>query len=183
VLGLLRAKNSDFFTRGATTTEIAIVSGMVGLLVGVTVFALVLIIRGANGGGSPERQTDGKRDETRIATTRSSGYKYKPPTEYRVHCMACGAEWMVKPKDISKYQREGMGEFSKGGVYRPRGGDCPKCGAKGTVFVMIQCPNCGKYYLPARVKDPVGYAEGKVRDVCPYCGTDLKEWWKKHLKR
>ena len=147
------------FARGASTTEIAIVSVLVGLIV----FALVMTIRDAIGG--------------------RSGYKYKPPTEYRVHCMACGAEWMVKPKDISKYQREGMGEFSKSGEYRPRGGDCPKCGAKGTVFVMIQCPNCGKYYLPARVKDPAGFAEGKVRDVCPYCGTDLKEWWKKRLKR
>jgi len=159
MLKLMRRYGSGKSSRGATSTEYVIV----GVLAGIIVLALVLIIRQAMGGGGR--------------------YKYKPPTEYRVHCMACGEEWMVKPKEISKYQREGMGEFSRGGEYRPIGGDCPKCGAKGTVFVMIQCPNCGKYYLPARVKDPAGFAEGKVRDVCPYCGTDLKKWWKKHLKR
>jgi len=151
---------SSRFARGATPTEIAIVAALVGIIA----FALVMTIRDAIGGGK--------------------GTKIARPKSYRVKCIKCGKEWDIKPEELPLYQRrEEMSRRRRGSFLHPFGGDCPYCHSKGTVFVMRQCPNCGKYYLPARIKDPAGYAEGKVRDVCPYCGTDLKKWWKEHLKR
>ena len=61
--------------------------------------------------------------------------------------------------------------------------DCPKCGAKRSVFVMARCPKCGKYYLSKRITDPDRFRNSRVKDICPMCGTDLSAWYKKHSKK
>ncbi len=107
---------------------------------------------------------------TRPATTPAAG----APTDYRVKCVKCGQEWTIKPEELGKYQFNSK---------RPVGADCPKCSAKGTVFVMIKCPACESLYLPSRVTKPEAFAVGKARDVCPKCGTDLVKWYIKHRPR
>ena len=159
MLNLQRRYGSGRFARGATATEIAIVS----VLVGIIAFALVMTIRSAIGG---------------------KGTTIPRPDSYRVKCIKCGKEWSIKPEELPLYQRrEEMSRRRRRSFLRPSGADCPYCHSKGTVFVMTQCPKCKKYYLSKRYTEPIKYAQGKVRDVCPYCGTDLKKWWKEHLER
>jgi len=91
-------------------------------------------------------------------------------------CEKCKHEFAVEPKDIQPEEMEEMGYMPFITL------DCPNCGGKKTALQAIKCPNpeCGKLYIG----DSVRYAEeammGKeIRDVCPYCGTDLLEWKRK----
>ena len=98
----------------------------------------------------------------------------EPPTEHRVKCLKCNEEWMIDSKDVGKYQRE-IGR-------RAMGVDCPKCHARGSVFLMSQCPKCKEYYMPKSITSPDSAAPGD-QDVCPKCGTNLRDWWREHNKR
>ena len=51
--------------------------------------------------------------------------------------------------------------------------DCPKCGAKDSLYQTIACPQCGEWYIPATAKSPDGQIVGQdIRNVCPKCGAD-----------
>ena len=99
--------------------------------------------------------------------------------EKRVKCVKCSEEWVLDSKDETYFNRE-MGVVV-GGV--PVGENHEKCGGKGTVFMMNRCPKCEKYYLSKRYADPEAFTKGGGKEICPYCGTDLFEWYKKHRGR
>ena len=59
--------------------------------------------------------------------------------------------------------------------------DCPKCGAKDSVYQTIQCPQCGEWYIPATAKFPEAQITGQdIRNICPKCGTDYRQWFIEH---
>ncbi|HUT56542.1 MAG TPA: hypothetical protein VNA25_01570 [Phycisphaerae bacterium] len=67
--------------------------------------------------------------------------------------------------------------------------DCPKCGQKACCWRAIHCPACKKFYISQSEKARVeamragrGEPEGVV-DVCPYCRTNLLEWYRKHRRK
>ncbi len=99
--------------------------------------------------------------------------------EPRVKCVKCSEEWVVDPGDERYFNREMGMEMGGESV----GADHEKCGGKGTVFLMNRCPECEKYYLSKRITDPGAFNKGDGKEICPYCGTDLLEWHKKHYKR
>ncbi len=103
--------------------------------------------------------------------------KGRPMKGVQAKCVKCGEEWGIEPKDARSFRRE----MGMGGA--PVGGDCPKCGAKKSVFLMNRCPKCGKYYLSKRITDPDAFAKGGNKEICPHCGTDLYKWYKKRRRR
>lgn len=57
--------------------------------------------------------------------------------------------------------------------------DCPDCGAESSALEMTKCPKCGEHYVAQRTRYMVEHgvpAPGDVRDVCPHCGTDRKDY-------
>jgi len=58
--------------------------------------------------------------------------------------------------------------------------DCPKCGAKDSAVLMIPCPNCGNFYVPPSAAAASQPAARAPRDICPYCGTDRRQWIREH---
>ncbi len=107
------------------------------------------------------------------------GSPLETPKEARVKCLKCGEEWMIDSDEMGNFMRESRDRA--GG--RSMGGDCPKCQAKGTVYIMIKCPKCGTYYMPKKATDPLGAATGEARDVCPKCGTDYVKWFVEQHRR
>ena len=55
--------------------------------------------------------------------------------------------------------------------------DCPNCNAVRAGVPTLKCPKCGNPYAPASYTDPAGKAAGRVKDVCPKCGTDRDEFF------
>lgn len=91
--------------------------------------------------------------------TRPEGFKDTP-----VVCVACNAKW-VGDKKLDLAMRM-VGEV--GQVGKPRGADCPKCGAKGTVYRMIRCPQCQEVFEEAWFRmDSV--PANMERTPCPKC--------------
>lgn len=100
-------------------------------------------------------------------------------------CSECDAVFELDPKTISrKDMGPEMGAMGMG-IMRP---DCPKCGAKKSGQPMVQCPKCKKYYVSPRlnwneITARGGRPEGDPpKDICPYCGTDRVEWYRKLRK-
>ena len=61
---------------------------------------------------------------------------------------------------------------------RPPGVKCPKCHAKQSVYPMTECPNCHKFFLSARISDPNAMLNPQFKDECPYCHTDINEYFR-----
>jgi len=57
--------------------------------------------------------------------------------------------------------------------------DCPKCGATGSAWETVTCPNCGRYYVPRSVKT----GQDAAADVCPHCGAKFMETARRRTKR
>ena len=82
-------------------------------------------------------------------------------------CEKCGA---VLVGDLMT-EEEMDSKMGPGGVLRPT--DCPKCGAKDSLYQTLRCPQCGEWYIPATAKSPDGQIVGQdIRNVCPKCGAD-----------
>ena len=107
------------------------------------------------------------------------------PTEVRFWCdpngtpKGCGYEFTVKVKDLAVAHNSGD-ELTLMKIH------CTKCGAKRTCWQERQCPNCKKWFVPLSTRmhyealrtgrgDPTG-----IRDVCPWCNTDLQKWYIDH---
>ena len=128
---------------------------LIAALVGIIVLALVLAVT----------QTCDRRGGMKLIG------------DLRAKCLQCDHEWDIEPDQIQ--------EFGEGMMDDMRGMDCPKCGAKSSAFLMVRCPEpeCGKFYMSKRFTDPEAAGGFMVRDVCPHCGTNLVEWYKKRPGR
>ncbi|MCD4700139.1 MAG: hypothetical protein K8R91_06170, partial [Phycisphaerae bacterium] len=65
----------------------------------------------------------------------------------------------------------------------PVGQYCDKCKSENAVFMMNRCLKCKEYYLSKRITDPEAFARDGNKDICPLCGTNQYEWYKKHPRR
>jgi len=100
-------------------------------------------------------------------------------------CEKCGHEFTKKPSDRPEPTPEMFGpSFSVT--------DCPKCGGEKCAYLMIKCPNCGKYYVSESHKAMVKALESPdfrkahtpaVRDVCPYCKVDRIDFYREKQKK
>lgn len=105
----------------------------------------------------------------------SRGRPQERPDEYHIKCTECGEEWTI---DKDEYVNGGFSDRERENIGSP----CQKCKGEDTAFSMIQCPECGKYYIPARV-DPKKIEKGDRKDVCPHCGTGLVEYYSKRAPK
>jgi len=103
--------------------------------------------------------------------------------KWHYQCQACQGEWDASPADIMDemkldQQNSGIPGGGDPQLYRP---DCPLCGAKKSSIRMIKCPKCGRWFVTDEMKQPRHpMAPPSVApQVCPYCGTDRREWIRK----
>jgi hypothetical protein len=94
-------------------------------------------------------------------------------------CEACRHEFVVDRKAIPAEA------FDKAGLdpnlVRL---DCPQCKQRGSAVRMIRCPACGEHYVSESARGGQGAPSGQVaRDVCPSCGVDRLEWYRRHRKK
>jgi DNA-directed RNA polymerase subunit RPC12/RpoP len=86
---------------------------------------------------------------------------YDPDTHFE--CTKCQAKFQLNPREFAA----APGEPSADGLTRI---DCPKCKAKNGAVVLLRCPKCGTYFLPARAR-PAATATTAPKDDCPKCGA------------
>ncbi len=111
-------------------------------------------------------------------TRKPGGGPIEKMGEFRVKCVKCGEEWVIDRKDAGVFREMMVGMGGESVAI-----DCDKCGAEKSVFLMNRCPKCEKYYLSKCITDPEAFTKGGGKEICPYCGTDLFEWYKERRKR
>jgi hypothetical protein len=97
-------------------------------------------------------------------------------------CEKCGFEFTKKLSEMPMVRNPGD-QISAMKL------DCPSCKAKGTCLREMECPNCHKLFIGASEKAMIarfqsGRGSGpEPHDVCPFCKTDVQEWWKQHPRK
>ncbi len=103
-------------------------------------------------------------------------------------CMETEKEFVLTPEDIKK-MIEGKREAGAPPILGMMGPEMfvesPYTNQK-TGVLMKECPNCKKYFVPESIKATY-YEETltkkQMKTVCPHCGTNLLEWYKKNRKK
>ncbi len=102
------------------------------------------------------------------------------PSELHFQCLdeECGHEWVIKVEDLRNDSRP---ELEDPMFMRRK---CPKCGQM-TGCLQMQCPNpdCKKWFVAESSRDPERAMQENIKDICPYCGTDIQQWWREHRKK
>ena len=101
-------------------------------------------------------------------------------------CDKCGEEYALDPAELG--DPEQMEMYGDMGML-PR--DCPKCGAEKSAYLMVKCPECGKYYVPdshrhmaeAMMNPNAPPPPEHTRDICPHCNTDRIQWYREHRRK
>jgi DNA-directed RNA polymerase subunit RPC12/RpoP len=96
--------------------------------------------------------------------------------EVKFKCEQCGHEFSPDPKQSDDYEMA----MEMGGAIK-----CPECG--GQALPMTRCPNCEKYYVSDLTRYQAQYYASdqppppgpEPKQICPHCGTDYREWWRK----
>jgi hypothetical protein len=96
--------------------------------------------------------------------------------------MACNAQWEWSADEYNAEVRK-LGEAALAGPAVAF--ECPRChDRRRTAYPMSRCPypDCGKFYVPARVLQAAGRP---VKDpkLCPNCGKDLMEGYKQYGRK
>ena len=102
-------------------------------------------------------------------------------------CMETEKEFVLTPEDIEKMMegRREAGAPSTIGMGPDMFVESPYTNQK-TGVPMKVCPNCKKYFVIESIK-AMYYEETltkkQMKTVCPHCGTNLLEWYKKNRKK
>ena len=100
--------------------------------------------------------------------------------ETRYQCDQCGKEFAMLPDDFARQTPDAA---AVGGDHTAmRQPHCLLCGAKHAGWMMAQCPQCQKYYLPLGV-GPARADDERTGDTCPHCDTDRAEWFRKEYPK
>jgi hypothetical protein len=105
------------------------------------------------------------------------------PTELHYFCLDSEKEFVIKP-DFSKpetmmEQMDPMGGMLAMSPYTNQR----------TAVPMTQCPECKKWFVPEYLKtmDPrkgtPATQMGMGKQVCPFCQTDILDWYRRHRKK
>jgi hypothetical protein len=102
------------------------------------------------------------------------------PSAFHYKCEKCGNEFTI---DVDKLPVvHNMGDERS--VMKQ---DCPKCKAQKSCWREMECPNCHKYFVGESEKahyDSLargrGGDMGHAKDICPFCKTDVNEWYRAH---
>lgn len=98
--------------------------------------------------------------------------------ETRYQCGQCGKEYTMTPADFPQQTPDQeVIALDFAAVRRPH---CLICGARHAGWMMVQCPQCEKHYLPVGM-GPAKADDKRTGDNCPHCGTDRGEWFRKKL--
>jgi len=99
----------------------------------------------------------------------------KANIDYHYKCDKCGEEFVTKEAPVvPKNDPRSIA---------PKPIDCPKCGAKASAYVMAECPKCHKYFVLPSTKNPAAVMMGQIKDLCPNCGLDYREWQSEETKK
>jgi acetone carboxylase gamma subunit len=116
---------------------------------------------------------------SRASATSAVAQPHPNKDSFVFKCEKCGHEFSVKVSDIPQVKAPA----DQINALTP---DCPECGAKKSCFREMECPNCHKMFIGAGEKEMVeAFRKGRpprlhVHDICPYCATDVQDWWKNH---
>jgi len=108
----------------------------------------------------------------------SGGVKVDENPDIGFKCSVCGEEFILSAQ-AARSQTRDPEALAKYPDRTPDQAHCPKCGAKHSGRLMLQCPQCQKWFLLA--DQNVRTAKSATGNpVCPHCGLDLMEWKRKH---
>jgi len=139
---------------GAGKSEYLMIGALVVIIVGSLVFTIMRFTGDGAGGGGPA-------------------------AEMKFQCQQCGHIFTPDPAQGEQYEM--AMEMGMAGL------DCPNCGAEKSALIMTKCPSCGEYYVSDQTKWEAKYSMSDQppppgpapRSVCPKCGTDYQDWWRK----
>lgn len=125
----------------------------------------------------------------------------KPEMVWHAYCLETNKEFVINPRIVGG--REDIdGKMADRGKLRDRkdiDGDLPSplimspFTKKRTAVMMTQCPNCKKYFVPEYLKTMLENRKNKksemmppsmdIKLICPYCKTDILQWYRDHRKK
>jgi hypothetical protein len=102
------------------------------------------------------------------------------PTELHYFCLETEKEFVVKP-DFSK--QDAMMQNDPFGM----GAISPYTNRR-TAVPMSQCPSCKKWFVPEIYKtwspqQGLPPPHNRDKQICPYCQTDILDWYRQNRKK
>ena len=90
----------------------------------------------------------------------------------RFHCLKCEHEFDALEAYPNLMSEGGFGPMTQL--------DCPKCKAVGTCVRMLECPECGTFFVSEQARLRILPGSGQeVPEICPKCKTDYHRWFRK----
>ena len=152
-----RGKRLDFsFFKGGGKTEY-LVAGVLGLVIIIAIYMVVKQFFGGDIGDVPDKLV--------------------------FKCEKCQAEFTKKLSELP--QARNPAEQVNSMLL-----DCPSCKAQKSCWQTMKCPNCKKNFIADSMRASYARLRSGGRggpaqdppDVCPYCKTNVNDWYAKHNK-
>jgi hypothetical protein len=109
------------------------------------------------------------------------------PVEQHGFCLETEKEFVIDPKNMPPGEMMPLDDMMDVLIYSPYT-------QRRTAVRMTHCPNCQKWFVPECLQDalersesqspmPMPLEDTQTQRICPYCNTDIIQWYRDHRKR